>query len=328
MGYKVKGEQSDHDLRAVPQSLLEDSPRRLQQRSQDMSPTIDPSQISIILPAKNEARGLRVLLPGLQSICPGAEIIVVDSGSADETAEVAREHGTIVVRQPYAYGNGAAVKAGIRAATRDILLLMDADGQHDPKDIPRMIERFSEGFDMTVGARNAASHASGGRKLANIFYNKFASWMVNHPVLDLTSGFRLVKAKYAREFLHLFPNGFSYPTTITIAFFRSGLSVSYVPVRALEREGKSHIRPLSDGIRFLIIIFKVGTLYSPLKVFIPASLFNLTIGLCYYLYTYTTTQRLTNMTVILISISVLIFLIGLLSEQITTIYYGIRSRAK
>lgn len=286
---------------------------------------MDSTELSIVLPAKNEASGLRQILPALRDMYPAAEIIVVDSGSTDETADVAREHGANVVAQPYSYGNGAAVKAGIRHATRDHLVLMDADGQHDPADLPRLMAKYGDGYDMVVGARDSDTQATAGRRIANFFYSTFASWIVNRRIHDLTSGFRVVRADYAREFLHLFPNGFSYPTTITMAFFRSGFSVAYVPVRARSREGKSHINPLSDGIRFLLIIFKIGTLYSPMKVFTPISTLFVLLGLTNYAYTYWTASRLTNMTVLLLSSAVLLFMIGLLSEQITNLYYGIRN---
>ena len=283
-----------------------------------------PSPVSIVLPALNESQGLSQLLPALIEHYPDAEIIVVDSGSTDNTAQVAIKYGVKVVTQPYAYGNGAAVKAGIRAATRDIIVLMDADGQHKAEDVARLLQKIDEGYDMAVGARHASTQASFGRRIANTVYNRFASWMANHTIDDLTSGMRAVKSDYAKEFLHLYPNGFSYPTTITMAFFRSGLSVAYVPIMAGTREGKSHINPLRDGIRFLIIIFKIGTLYSPLKVFVPLSMIHFAAGLSYYAYTFFTMHRLTNMSVILFSISSLIFLMGLLSEQVTNLYYSIR----
>jgi glycosyltransferase involved in cell wall biosynthesis len=292
------------------------------------SATLDSTELSIVLPAKNEAAGLRQILPVLRDMYPAAEIIVVDSGSTDATADVARENGANVVAQPYSYGNGAAVKAGIRHASKDHVVLMDADGQHDPADIPRLLEKYGEGYDMVVGARESDTQATTGRRIANYFYSKFASWMVNRRIDDLTSGFRVVRAGYTREFLHLFPNGFSYPATITMAFFRSGFSVAYVPVRAKSREGKSHINPVGDGLRFLLIIFRIGTLYSPLKVFTPISAAFFLMGVSNYMYTYWTTSRLTNMTVLLISSSVLFFMIGLLSEQITNLYYGIRNHNK
>lgn len=278
-------------------------------------------RVSIILPAKNEADGLRQTLPGLKAAMPEAEVIVVDDGSTDATAAVAAEFGARVLSSPYSMGNGAAIKRGARAASGDILVFMDADGQHDAADIPKLLERLEAGYDMAVGARNAGGQASVGRGLANGLYNRLASWMTGHRVADLTSGFRAARAERFREFLHLLPNGFSYPTTSTMAFFRSAYPVAYVPIEVARRIGRSHIRPLRDGARFLIIILRIATLYSPLKLFAPASFVFGALGLSYYAYTYATEQRFTNMSALLLSASVIIFLIGLVSEQITALTY-------
>jgi glycosyltransferase involved in cell wall biosynthesis len=278
-------------------------------------------RISIILPAKNEAEGLRQTLPGLRALFPEAEVIVVDDGSTDGTAAVAAESGARVLSSPYPMGNGAAIKRGARAASGDILVFMDADGQHNPADIPKLLERLEAGYDMAVGARNAGGQANIGRGAANAFYNRVASWMTGHRIADLTSGFRAARAERFREFLHLLPNGFSYPTTSTMAFFRSAYPVAYVPIDVARRIGRSHIRPLRDGARFLIIILRIATLYSPLKLFAPASFFFGGLGLAYYAFTYLTQGRFTNMSVLLLSASVIVFLIGLVSEQITALTY-------
>jgi glycosyltransferase involved in cell wall biosynthesis len=278
-------------------------------------------QVSIILPAKNEAEGLRRTLPAVRTLLPDAEVIVVDDGSTDATAAVATAFGARVVASPYSMGNGAAVKRGARAAEGDILVFMDADAQHAAADIPRLLGKIEEGFDMAVGARNAGGQANVGRGAANAFYNRLASWMTGHRVEDLTSGFRAVRADRFREFLHLLPNGFSYPTTSTMAFFRSAYSVAYVPIEVARRIGKSHIRPLRDGARFLLIIFRIATLYSPLKLFAPTSMVFGGLGLAYYAYTYALQQRFTNMSALLLSAAVIVFLIGLVSEQITALTY-------
>jgi len=278
---------------------------------------------SVILPAKNEAEGLRRTLPALARVLPEAEVIVVDDGSTDDTAAVAREFGARVLGSPYSMGNGAAIKRGARAATGEILVFMDADGQHDPAHIPALLARLEEGYDMVVAARDASGQASVGRGLANAFYNRLASWMTGHRIEDLTSGFRAVRAERFREFLHLLPNGFSYPTTSTMAFFRSAYPVAYVPVRVDRRVGTaSHIRPLRDGLRFLLIIFRIATLYSPLKLFLPTAASFFLVGAAYYAYTYVTTGRFTNMSTLLFSAAVIIFLIGLVSEQITSLVYS------
>ncbi len=278
--------------------------------------------LSIILPARNEAASLASLLPELKERVPDAEIIVVDDGSTDETIALCNLHQVNVVSQPYCMGNGAAVKAGARAASGEILVFMDADGQHRPEDIPVLLEKLGQGYDMVVGARvSHKSQAGLHRAAANGLYNRFASWMSGHDVLDLTSGFRAVKAHLFKRFLYLLPNGFSYPTTITMAFFRSGYSVAYEPIEVDKRNGKSHIRLWRDGLRFLLIIFKIGTLFSPLKLFLPISLLFFVTGLGYYVHTYISSGRFTNMSALLFITSVLIFLIGLVSEQITALMY-------
>ncbi|HVC37301.1 MAG TPA: glycosyltransferase family 2 protein [Gammaproteobacteria bacterium] len=281
---------------------------------------------SIILPAKNEASALPELLSRLRKRYPQTELIVVDDGSTDSTADIAKAHGARVVRHPYPIGNGAAIKSGARAATGDILVFMDGDGQHDVDDIRVLLDKLQTGFDMVVGARNSASQATLGRNVANRLYNRLASWVVGHPIPDLTSGLRAVRADYFREFLHLLPNGFSYPTTITMAFFRAGYAVAYVPITASKRIGKSHINPLRDGVRFLLIIFKVGTLYSPLKIFFPISMGFFVLGLIRYLYTFLTAHQFTIMSALMFITAILVFLIGLVSEQITYLLFMTRQQ--
>ena len=278
--------------------------------------------LSIILPAKNEAPALAGLLPRLRAVQPEAEIIVIDDGSTDGTRALCAQLGIACLSSPYTMGNGAAIKRGSRAARGDVLVLMDGDGQHDPTDIVRLLAELDRGYDMVVGSRDRSGQAGTGRALANGFYNRMASWMTGHQVADLTSGFRAVRADKFREFLYLLPNGFSYPTTCTMAFFRSAYPVAYVPITVSKRIGKSHIRPLRDGVRFLLIIFKIATLYSPLKLFLPVSALFFVLGLINYLHTYIDTGRLTNMSTLLWSAAVIVFLIGLISEQITNLTYA------
>lgn len=283
---------------------------------------IDNAQVSIILPAKNEAASLRDFLPKLRARYSQSEIVVVDDGSTDETAVVCGQHGVRVIRHPYSLGNGAAIKTAARAATGKILVFMDADGQHDPDDLEKLLELLDRGYEMVVGARVAGTQASAGRSIANKIYNRLASYITGHRIVDLTSGFRVADATKFKEFIYLLPNGFSYPTTITMSFLRAGYPIGYVPIRAIPRVGRSHINPIRDGIRFLLIIFRVGTLYSPLKVFVPMSLMFFFTALLYYLYTFVTEGRFTNMSALLFTTSLLIFLIGLVSEQITNLLYS------
>lgn len=277
--------------------------------------------VSIVIPARNEAAGLRQLLPRLKSLALDAEIIVVDDGSEDDTAEICTAYSVTRLRHHYPLGNGAAIKAGARVAHGNIVVFMDADGQHEPEDIPRLLAKLEEGYDMVVGSRDDASHAGVHRSIANTLFNRFASWMVNHRVDDLTSGFRAVRTECFRRYLYLLPNSFSYPTTCTMSFFRAGLGVAYIPVNMPERIGKSHIRPLRDGIRFLLIILKIGTMYSPLKLFLPISAGFFVTGLSYYLFTFFSYNRFTNMSALLFIAAILTFLIGIVSEQITALSY-------
>lgn len=279
------------------------------------------NRLSIILPAKNEGAALRELLPRLRLAQPEAEIIVVDDGSTDDTRDICAGAGVSCLSSPYSMGNGAAIKRGARAASGDVLVFMDGDGQHDPADIARLLEKLAQDFDMVVGARDWSSQAGVGRGIANTIYNWLATRMTGHPVADLTSGFRAVRADKFREFLHLLPNGFSYPTTSTMAFFRSAYPVAYVPIKAAQRVGKSHIKPLKDGLRFLLIIFKIATLYSPLKLFAPTSALFFLLGCVNYARTFFIDGRLTNMSTLMWSAAVIVFLIGLVSEQITSLIY-------
>ncbi len=253
-----------------------------------MNQETSPVALSIVIPAKNEATAIAAVVTSARSEYPEAEIIVVDDGSTDATADLAEAAGATVVRHPESLGNGAAVKSGARAAKGEILALMDGDGQHDPRELGKLLARLDEGYQMAVGARDSGSHASVGRWFANGLYNEIASRLTGRRVPDLTSGFRAVRASMFKQFLYLLPNGFSYPTTITMAFLRSGYPVCFEPITAAERSGKSHIRPIRDGVRFLVIIFKIATLYSPLKIFMPISALFFTTGLGYYAYTYFT----------------------------------------
>jgi glycosyltransferase involved in cell wall biosynthesis len=282
-------------------------------------------QVTIVLPARNEAATVGNLLEAIGGMYPEAEVLLVDDGSTDSTADIARRAGARVIRQPYRKGNGAAVKRGAVEAKGDTLVFLDADGQHDPADISKLLYKMSEGYDMVVAARSGlGDQASIARWGANSFYNRLASWMVGNRIDDLTSGFRAVHRRKFLSFLYLLPNGFSYPTTSTMAFFRAGYSVGFVRSSFRKREGgEGHISVLRDGLRFLLIIFKIGTLYSPLKVYFPASVLTAGMGLLNYIATALSSSswRFTNMTALLVSTGLVIFMLGLISEQLTNLQY-------
>ena len=280
------------------------------------------SSFSIVIPAKNESGAIGNAVAGARHQYPDAEIIVVDDGSTDKTAEVAEAAGATVVRHPESLGNGAAIKSGARVASGDIIGFMDGDGQHDASEFAGLLEKLDSGYDMVIGARDAGSHANVGRLYANGIYNVVASWLTGRRIPDLTSGFRVARAELFKKFLYLLPNGFSYPTTITMAFLRSGYPICFEPIPVAKRIGKSHIRPIRDGMRFMVIIFKIATLYSPLKIFLPIAAAFCATGLGWYAYTYSTMGRFTNMSMLLFSAAVIVFLIGLISEQITSLTYS------
>lgn len=283
-------------------------------------------KISVILPALNEAASIGGLIEGICRVAAERpwtdlfEIVVVDDGSTDGTGEAAARAGARVVRHPYTIGNGAAVKAGMRVAGGDLFVLMDADGQHRPEEIPTLIDALGE-HAMVVGARRKGGHASLPRRIANAVYNRFASYVTGHRIPDLTSGFRVVRAGVAQRFLYLLPNTFSYPTTITLACFKTGLPVKYVPIDARKREGKSKIKVLKDGARFFLIILKIATFFSPFRVFFPLSLLSFLLGFGYYAYTFLTEHRFTNMAMMLIVQGVILFALALISEQIAQLRF-------
>jgi len=277
---------------------------------------MDKTEVSIIIPAYNEAQTIGGVIAGIKTLYPDFEIIVVNDGSTDDTALVAKDSGALVYSHPYNIGNGAAVKSGVRFASGKILVFMDGDGQHDPKEIEKLLEYFPD-YDMVVGARPKGHQASWGRALGNWIYNRLATYVARFPVEDLTSGFRAVKSDVARNLLYLLPSTYSYPATLTLGVLRSGRSMRYIPINAQSRKkGKSKIKVFKDGIRFFLIIAKICTFYSPLRIFLPISLMMFCLGLGYYLYTFFAWHRFTNMSALLFTTSVLIFMMGLISEQI------------
>jgi glycosyltransferase involved in cell wall biosynthesis len=273
--------------------------------------------VSVIIPAYNEAESIGAVVGGVRDLYPDFEIIVIDDGSIDRTAEAALAAGAKVYAHPYNVGNGAAVKSGIREAGGELLVLMDADGQHNPAEIGKLLAELPA-YDMVVGARNHKGQASIGRALGNHIYSRFASYVAKFPIQDLTSGFRAIKADLAKSFLYLLPNTYSYPTTITLGVLRSGRTLKYVPIEVKPRKrGSSQIKLVKDGARFFMIIVRICTLYSPMRVFLPVSFSMFLLGLGWYLYTFFTEGRFTNMSALLFTTSIVIFMMSLVSEQIS-----------
>jgi len=279
--------------------------------------SFDASKLSVVIPVFNEEENIKDVLGRVRkTVGPEAEIIVVDDGSTDSTRELLQGADAKVIRHPYNKGNGAAVKTGIRNAGRDNIVLMDGDGQHKPEDIPKLVERLDE-YDMAVGARTSESVQSFGRGIYNRIINVFAGYIAARRIPDLTSGFRAVRRKIARGFLHLLPNTFSYPTTITLSMLQAGYSVDFVPLTFDTRLGHSKIRPVRDGLRFIGILLRITTLFSPMKVFLPVSLLFFGSGVGYYIYTFIKWHRFTNLALLLLSTGVIVFMLGLVAEQIS-----------
>jgi glycosyltransferase involved in cell wall biosynthesis len=275
---------------------------------------------SIVIPAMDEGAAIGRVVSELAKAATWREIIVVDDGSRDGTAEAAAAAGARVIRHPYNKGNGAAVKTGIRHATGDYILITDADGQHQPADATRLVARLAE-YDLVVGARSAASQAGWARRAGNGALNWLAGYLAGRPIPDLTSGFRAARREYLMEFLHLLPNGFSTPTTTTLAFLKAGYSVAFEPIVAPQRTGTSKIRLGADGARFFLIVLKVITIFSPLRIFIPVSAASFAAGAGYAAWTIARQSHVTNSSVLLILLSVVIFLMGLVSEQISSLRF-------
>jgi glycosyltransferase involved in cell wall biosynthesis len=279
--------------------------------------------VSVVIPAKNEAENLGALLDQLEATLEELdlefEILVVDDGSTDGTGEIARRDRVRVVRHPESLGNGAAVKRGIREARQDWVLLMDGDGQHPPDVIPALVRKVEE-YDMVVASRGGGG-GSWYRNLANRVYNWLASYVTSRPIPDLTSGFRIVRADVAKSLVYLLPNTFSYPTTITLAMIRCGYSVGFEPFTVRPRRGKSHVRLFRDGSRFFLIIIKIATFFAPLRVFLPLSILMAAMGLGWYAYVFATTQRFTNMSALLLTQATVIFVLGLVSEQVAALRF-------
>jgi glycosyltransferase involved in cell wall biosynthesis len=280
----------------------------------------DPSEVSVVIPAFNEGPVIASVVSRLKATAPWHEVIVVDDGSRDDTSSHATAAGAIVVRHPYNKGNGAAVKSGIRRATGDYVMIIDGDGQHSVDDARRLVSRLGE-YDLVIGARAAATQATQARRVGNTALNRFATYLTGREIPDLTSGFRAARREHLREFLHLLPNGFSTPTTTTLAFIKAGYNVTFEPTDARQRVGTSKIKFARDGVKFFMIILKIVTLFSPLRVFLPISLASFVVGASYAVWTIATQRHVTNSSVLLVMMAVIVFLVGLVSEQISAMRF-------
>ena len=283
-----------------------------------MAEASNAARTSVVIPAFNEADSIGMVVRDLAAAAPWLEILVVDDGSTDETGAHAAAAGARVIRHPYNKGNGAAVKSGIRQSAGAFILIADADGQHRPADATRLVSQL-DAYDLVIGARAGHTQASLPRRIGNSLLNAVASYLTQQPVPDLTSGFRAARREYLLEFIHLLPNGFSTPTTTTLAFMRAGYSVRFEPVAAAQREGLSKIRLGADGFNFFLILLKVITIFSPLRLFAPISAAAFLLGAGYGLWTIVTQSHVTNSSVLLILLSVVILLVGLVSEQISSL---------
>jgi len=277
-------------------------------------------QTSVVVPAFNEEAAIGLLIAELLTVARWGEILVIDDGSTDDTAQQARTAGARVISHPYNKGNGAAVKTGIREASGACILIIDADGQHQPADAARLVAHLGA-YDLVVGARSPGSQASWARRAGNSSLNAIAGYLAGRPIPDLTSGFRAAKRACLLDFLHLLPNGFSTPTTTTLAFLKAGYSVRFEPIEAARRRGESKIKLGSDGVTFFLILLKIITIFSPLRIFLPVSAAAFMAGAAYAMWTIATQSHVTNSSVLLILLSVVIFLIGLVSEQISSLRF-------
>ena len=279
-----------------------------------------PDAVTVVLPAFNEGDSIGPIVTALQAAAPWHEVLVIDDGSTDGTGKAAQDAGARVVRHPYNKGNGAAIKTAIRSAGSDWIAIVDADGQHRAEDAMRLVARLGD-FDLVVGARDPRTQATAGRRIGNAILNRLASYLTERPIPDLTSGLRAARREYLLEFIHLLPNGFSTPTTTTLAFIKAGYNVAFEPIGARPRVGTSKIRLASDGAKFLLILLKVITIFSPLRVFAPLSALTFIVGAAYGAWNFMYHARIPNGAVLLLMFSIIVILVGLISEQIATLRF-------
>lgn len=292
------------------------------------SPRHPAPDLTVLLPAYREVVGVGAVVRRIREVLDASswtyEILVVDDGSDDGTATAATAAGARVLVLPANLGNGAAAKAGIREARGRYCCLLDADGQHPPEGIPRLLEHLPT-YDMVVAARTPDSPQQLHRRAANWVFNRFSSYIVSYPIEDLTSGFRVFKTQIARQYLTLLPNRYSYPTTITLAIIRGGYAVKYVPVRTTVPLGRSTLRPVENGVRFLLVLFKIAANFEPGRVLLPVSAFLATLGLGYGAWSIGRHRQFSNGALLLLLMGVFTFLLALVAQKLSTVRSASRS---
>ena len=287
-----------------------------------------PFSVTVVFPAYNEGKVIGRVLERVRAYLPDAELMVVDDCSADDTPAQAAAAGARVERHPVNRGNGAAVKTGIRRASGDVILLMDADGQMEPRYIPLILGTMAEGFDMVVGARSRATQGDTlARRLGNQALDSLGSYLVEAPLRDLTSGYRAMRRTVIEEFIHLLPNRYSYPTTSTLALTKAGYSVGFVEIAGQHRQaGRSGQKLLRNGIRFGLIILRMISLFAPLRVYFPMAIVLFLLGLAAFLLGLFIGPepfrlKVPGSSVVLFTGSMIVFMFGLLAEQIAALRF-------
>lgn len=279
-------------------------------------------ELSIILPVYNEKGVIDNIYPRIVDIFSkweiAKELLIIDDGSDEVLSLDLLVPWARIIRHSVNMGNGAAIKTGIRNAKGEKCVIMDADGQHLPEDAIKLVEKLDQ-YVLVVGARDFKTTGTFHRNLANQIYSKLASYTSGAQIPDLTSGIRAFRREEVLQIIHLFPNRFSCPTTMTLGLIYLGYQVGFQRINVMKRDGKSKIRIFSDGTRFLLVILKISTLFSPLKIFFPLSLSLFLLGLINYFSVLIFWHRFSLWSVVLLTNAITIFMIGLVAEEISSL---------
>jgi glycosyltransferase involved in cell wall biosynthesis len=276
-------------------------------------------EISVIIPTYNESENIIGLIDEVQSQLEGYdyEIIVVDDGSDDKTSEIAKEHNCHVLKHEQNRGYGASLKSGIRLAKSDYIAITDADGTYPNERLPELMSYLPE-YDMIVGARiGANTHIPLIRRPAKWVLGLLANYLTGTKIPDLNSGLRVFKKELHEKYWGIFPNGFSFTTTITMASLCNNFLVKYIPIDYYKREGKSKIRPIADTIGFFSLVMRTILYFNPLKVFLHLSILIFLLGMSVLLYTSLILGRVMDITSIVILLSSMqILAIGMIADVV------------